>query len=68
LTTVGFPDSTVRFIGGCQVAGATADREFWDIGETVHRYVDRILDGGLFFLCGPRARDDALGAPDDAPP
>jgi hypothetical protein len=52
LSTVGFPDSTVRFIGGCQVAGAAVDREFWDIGETVHRYVELIAEER-----GPRRGD-----------
>ena len=43
-------------------------RLLWDIGEAVHRYVDRIFDGGLLCPCGPRAKDDAPGPPGDAPP
>jgi hypothetical protein len=51
-----------------QVDGDAADREFWDIGEAVHRYLDRIFEGGLFCLCGPRAKDDAPRPPGDISP
>jgi hypothetical protein len=43
-------------------------RLLWDIGEAVHRYVDRIFDGGLLCPCSPRAKDDAPGPPGAAPP
>jgi hypothetical protein len=58
----------VRFIGVRQVDGDVADREFWDIGEAVHRYFDRIFEGGLFYLCGPRAKEDAPRPPGDISP
>ena len=43
-------------------------RLLWDIGEAVHRYVDRIFDGGLLCPSGPRARDNAPGLRGDASP
>lgn len=43
-------------------------RLLWDIGEAVHRYVDRLFEGGLLCPCGPRAKDDAPGPPGDTPP
>jgi hypothetical protein len=42
-------------------------RLLWDIGEAVHRYVNRIFDGGLLCPSRPRARDDAPRPPGDAP-
>jgi hypothetical protein len=43
-------------------------RLLWDIGEAVHRYVDRIFEGGLLCPCEPRATDVTPGPPSDAPP
>jgi hypothetical protein len=40
----------------------------WDIGEAVHRYIDRVFEGGLICPCGPRAKDDPAGPPGNAPP
>ena len=43
-------------------------RLLWDIGEAVHRYLDRIFEGGLLCPSGPRAKDDAPGPRGDAQP
>jgi hypothetical protein len=43
-------------------------RLLWVIGEAVHRYVDRIFDGGLLCPSGPRARDNAPGPGGNTPP
>ena len=43
-------------------------RLLWDIGEAVHRYVDRLFEGGLLCPSRPRARDDAPRPPGDALP
>jgi hypothetical protein len=43
-------------------------RLLWDIGEAVHRYVDRLFEGRLLCPCEPRARDNAPGPRGYTPP
>ena len=34
-------------------------RLLWDIGEAVHRYVDRVFEAGILCPFGPPAKEDA---------
>jgi hypothetical protein len=38
---------------------ASESRLLWEIGRTVHHYVDRLFDAGVVCPFSPRARDEA---------